>query len=105
MPVAKPRARQSLIRSRFSSGVAMMAPVMPVRMTSTAVRVGDPPIPSEMPIATGAVTDFGASDSSTSARTPKAQPMPSALRIAVVEPATSATAIGTSVLRTDFRLE
>ena len=41
-------------------GVTTMAPITPVRMTSTAVRVGMPPTASDTPSATGAVVDFGA---------------------------------------------
>ena len=51
----------------------MMAPVMPVRITSTAVREGMPPSFSAMPMATGVVTDLGAIETSDSPRRPSAQ--------------------------------
>ena len=44
---------------RFKSGVATIAPVIPVMITSTAVRFGAPPIVSDTPSATGAVTEIG----------------------------------------------
>ena len=61
-PGGETPARQSLMRSRFISGVTLMAPTIPVMMTITAVSDGMPPIFSAMPIAIGVVTDFGASD-------------------------------------------
>ena len=39
-----------------------------------------------MPMATGAVTDFGASDSNVSRLAPSSQPRPTAVPIAVSEP-------------------
>jgi hypothetical protein len=44
------------------SGVTVIAPIIPVRMTRTAVSVGMPPIASDTPSVTGAVSvvrDFG----------------------------------------------
>ena len=58
--MARPRAAQSLMPSLFMSGGPSIAPRMPVRMTRTAVSEGKPPSCSAMPMATGAVTDFGA---------------------------------------------
>ena len=63
----------------------MIAPVMPVRMTNTAVRDGMPPIFSAMPMAIGVVTDFGASDNSVWRLAPKAHAMPTADTIAVTD--------------------
>ena len=59
---------------------------MPVRITSTAVSDGNPPSCSVMPMATGAVTDFGASDRSVSRLAPSSQPSPVAVPMAVSEP-------------------
>ena len=42
-PTAKPRARQSLILSRLSTGVAVIAPITPDISTITAARAGMPP--------------------------------------------------------------
>ena len=44
-----------------------------------------------MPMATGAVTDLGASDSSTSPGRPSAQPSPTALTAPAVPPASDAS--------------
>jgi len=60
---------------------------MPVEMTSTAVSEGRPPSCSAMPIATGVVTDFGASEASASLEPPSSQAMPTAEAAAVAEPA------------------
>ena len=61
--------------------------MMPVAITSAAVSDGKPPSCSEMPIATGVVTDFGASDASASRVPPRIQPMPTADPAAAAEPA------------------
>ena len=62
--------------------------------TSTAVNDGRPPSFSAMPIATGAVTDFGASESCVSTLPPSSAAMATALRAATVTPTTTATATG-----------
>ena len=49
----------------FIKGVTVIAPMIPVKITKTAVSVGMPPTASEMPRATGAVVDFGARDRNT----------------------------------------
>ena len=46
------------------------APTMPVSTANTAASAGTPPMRSAMPIATGAVTDFGASERTTSSGRP-----------------------------------
>ncbi len=102
-PAAKPRARQSRIFTAFISGVTMMAPRMPVSITSTAVSAGSPPSVSDMPIATAAVTDFGASDTSTSRGTPKAWATSTAEASATTEPTTSAASIGSMARSTTLR--
>ncbi len=103
-PVANPRARQSRMRSAFSTGVATTAPVMPVRITSTAVSVGDPPMLSEMPIATGAVADLGASEASSAGRTPSRAAMATAEPAAVADPAMSAATTGSAARLSRARL-
>ena len=75
-PVAKPRARQSVRPSALSMGVTKIAPIMPVSRTRTAVSVGCPPRLSEMPIATGAVADFGASVAISTASAPSSFAIP-----------------------------
>ena len=54
-PVAIPRARQHSILMRSNSGAETMAPKMPVAMTRTAVRSGNPPNCSLSPMAIGVV--------------------------------------------------
>ncbi len=51
-------------------------------------------------MATGAVADFGANDSSISPRTPRAAATPSAVTTATTDPATSAARIGSRLCRT-----
>jgi hypothetical protein len=48
--------------------LALTAPTSPVSTANTAASAGMPPSCAAMPIATGAVTDFGASEASTSRR-------------------------------------
>ena len=72
----------------------MIAPMMPVRMTATAVSDGSACSDSLMPIATPAVTDFGASDSTTVRGRPAASASNTTETIAVTEPTTSAASIG-----------
>lgn len=79
--------------------MASTAPVMPVRITSTAVSAGRPSIFSEMPMATGVVTDFGISERSTSGSSPSSQPMPNAPTTAVTEPASRAISSGPPMRR------
>jgi hypothetical protein len=62
------------------------APTIPVVTTSTAVKDGRPPILSEMPIATGAVADFGASENSVCGLAPRKAAMPIEHRAAIVTP-------------------
>ena len=78
----------------------MIAPRMPVEITSTAVSAGSPPNCSEIAMATPAVTDFGASEISV----PRGAPSQLAIRIAepqaTTEPTTSAAIIGASARAT-----
>ena len=90
--------------SAFISGVTMMAPMMPVVMTRAAVSAGMPPRLCEIAMATPAVTDLGASETSTARGTPIAAAMPSAETMATVEPASRAAAIGARSRRTRARL-
>ena len=62
-----------------------MAPIIPVKMTMTAVSDGSPPNCSEIPIATGAVTDFGAIDIIEMVSAPKNQAIDTALSANVSE--------------------
>ena len=64
---------------------------MPVSTANTADSAGMPPIFSEMPIATGAVTDLGASDSTTSCGRPTAQPSATAEPLAAAPPSSEAS--------------
>ena len=96
MPVAKPRTLYSRTRSRFSSRVVVVAPTMPVMSTSTAVMVGAPPIFSEMPMAIGIVTDFGAMERSVSGDAPNSHAMPTADTTATTDPARSPAISGTA---------
>ena len=63
-------------------------------MTSTAVSGGAPPSVSDTAIATPAVTDFGASDTSTARGAPSARATRSAETTATNAPTSSAAAIG-----------
>ena len=56
-----------------------------------------------MPMATGAVTDFGASERNTSSGMPKAQPSATALPPAARPPASEASVNATPRLRTSVR--
>ena len=68
---ARSRARASRARGSASSTyLPIDAPRMPVATANTAASAGRPPIFSAMPIAIGAVTDFGASDSSVAGDAP-----------------------------------
>ena len=98
VPVAKPRARGSRMRNRLSSGAAITAPVMPVRITSTAVSVGEPPMLSAMPERHRGGGRFRRERGQRfAARRPKrAGDGQSADDMAVSEPATSAASIGSS---------
>ena len=81
----------------------MIAPVIPVVMTKTAVRDGDPPMASDTPSATGAVADFGMSASNMSASSPSATPIPTALSMAASDPATKAAIMGSAAFLMWFR--
>ncbi len=93
-PTAKPRACQSVIDRMFINGVTMIAPMIPVKITRTAVSVGMPPTASEMPSATGAVVDLGARDSNTLIDRSKNCANTMAEPAATVEPATRAHRMG-----------
>ncbi len=60
----------------------LTAPMMPVRITRTAVNGGNSPSFSETPIAIAVVTDFGASESSVDVEAPSSLPRPTAEKIA-----------------------
>ena len=87
----------------LNSGVPMIAPRMPVRITSPAVSDGSPPMLSAIPIAMGEVTDFGASELTVSMLAPSAAAMATAETTAVTAPAIRAAKIGNSVFRTSCR--
>ena len=59
MPIAKPLCHHSFIPSALRTKGAKIAPNIPVLTAKIAVKVGDTPIRSAIPIAMGAVTDFG----------------------------------------------
>ena len=88
---------------RFISGVTMIAPMMPVSTTDTAVSDGSACRDSLMPIATPAVTDFGASDRMIPRGRPAASASTTTETIAVTEPTSSATSIGRIAAATTFR--
>src|SRR5665647_2972599 len=87
VPREKPRAIQPPgsvgILSAANRYLPLRAPTMPVITAKTAANAGMPPILSAMPIATGAVTDFGASDSTTSRGSPTDQPSASGSALAL----------------------
>jgi hypothetical protein len=72
----------------------MIAPMMLVSTTETAVSDGSACRDSLMPIATPAVTDFGASDRMIPRGSPTASASTTTETIAVMERITSATSIG-----------
>ena len=84
----------------LNKGVPIIAPRMPVRITSPAVKDGKPPIRSAMPIAMGDVTDFGASEVTVSILAPSIAAIATAETTAVTDPASNAATIGRIVLRT-----
>ncbi|EWS53774.1 hypothetical protein X551_03436 [Methylibium sp. T29] len=90
-PAAKPRAAQSRTLSALSSGVTISAPTMPVVTANTAASVAEPPMRSAMPIAIGAVTDFGSNEARINFDPPSAQAVPSATVIEVAAPSNSAS--------------
>ena len=67
---------------------------MPVDTAKTAVRVGDTPIRSAMPIAMGAVTDLARKPPTIVESAPSRRASPTALAIEVTPPATSAASKG-----------
>ena len=74
--------------------------MMPVVTANTAASAGSPPIFSAMPIAIGAVTDFGTSECTVAAEAPNPCAIATTLTSATVEPATSAPAMGMARRRT-----
>ena len=74
-----------------------------MRITSAAVSDGWPPSRSDTAIATGVVTDFGASEARTSRGAPSAAAMPTAEAIDTRAPANSAAAMGTMLRSTSVR--
>ncbi len=103
MPSANPRTAQESIRKALNRYFADSAPTMPVTTAKTAASAGTPPKRSAMPIATGAVTDFGASDSKTSRGRPNIHPSATALPAAAKPPASAATVNATPRRRTSAR--
>lgn len=59
MPIAKPLCHQALIPNALRTKGANIAPKIPVLTAKMAVRVGEIPIRSAIPMAIGAVTDLG----------------------------------------------
>ena len=68
------------------------------------VRKGAPPVFSARPMAMGAVTDFGASEASSSGDPPRNLPISTALAMAVTEPTSSDARIGRALAFTLSRL-
>lgn len=77
---AKPRTTGSWMRMASKSGRTQTAPKMPVLTTNTGVSEGKPPMRSAMPMATGVVTDLGASESSVARVMPYSRYLANALR-------------------------
>ncbi len=100
VPIASPRTDQSRILSQSSISGPSIAPTTPVRITMTAVSDGRPPSRSVIPMATGAVTDFGASDTIETACAPSSHAIATALSADAIEPQTRLTRIATADLRT-----
>ena len=94
VPMANPRAIQPTgsvpMRSNPNSALPLSAPTRPVTTANTAASEGTPPILSAMPMATGAVTDLGASDSIASRGRSSAQAIATALPAAAPPPTTAA---------------
>src|ERR1700681_1124456 len=84
----------------FIRGVTTTAPSTPVKTTRTAVKAGTPPRLSDRLMATGAVTDLGASEISTVRGRPSAAPTAMAETIDVAVPAINAASIGSALRRT-----
>ena len=59
IPIAKPLCHHAFIPNAFKTNGAKIAPSMPVLTAKMAVKVGETPIRSAIPIAIGAVTDLG----------------------------------------------
>ena len=94
--MATPLTASSRILNSLSTPVPKTAPTMPVLTTRTAVSDGIPPSFSEMPIATGAVTDLGASEIRVAISAPSQAASPIAVRLAVSTPTSRAAPIGTA---------
>jgi hypothetical protein len=80
-----------------------MQPIIPVRITATAVSEGSAPNASLIPMATAAVTDFGIRDSKIGCGKLRASPNKITDVIAVTEPTTKATSIGSRAESTTLR--
>jgi len=76
---------------------------MPVTTAETAASAGTPPIRSAMPMATGALTDFGASGRSTSSGKPSVHPKATALLAAAMPPTSAAIVNATPRRRSSAR--
>ena len=98
-PTAKPRARGSCTPRRSSSGVKIIAPNIPAPSTSAAASDGLPPNWRASSIATGVVVARGAIETSTSRGAVNSHMIPTALPIAVADPARSASVIGSASCR------
>ena len=76
---------------------------MPVSTANTAASAGTPPIRSAIPIATGAVTDFGASEWTISIGMPSSDAKTTALPAAAAPPTSAAIVSATPRRRTSAR--
>ena len=82
----------------------MIAPNTPVNSTRPAAMVGSPPSRSAMPIATGAVVDFGAMLAIITCGRPNARAISRTDTTAVTDPASNAAISGSAACRTRRRL-
>ena len=93
-PIAKPRCHQAFTFRKFNMYGANTAPSIPVQTAKIAVRVGDVPILSAIPIAIGAVTDLEYRAPIIFLSAPSSVEMPTALKIDTAPPANIATIKG-----------
>ena len=86
IPMAKPLCHHAFILRALSTKGAKIAPRIPVLTAKIAVKVGDTPIRSAIPIAIGAVTDLGYIAPVMLLSAPKKLATPTALKIETKPP-------------------
>ena len=94
IPMAKPLCHHAFIPRAFRIKGAKIAPKMPVLTAKIAVSVGETPMRSAIPMAIGAVTDFGYIAPVMLASAPNRRAMLTALKMETKLPAINETSNG-----------